>query len=118
MLEDKDLRSIQEVRTKIELAHKAFLEYKSYTQERVDHIVDHVAAVARANAEPLARLAVEETGYGNVRDKVAKNLLNSDLLHKAIRPLKTVGIIREDPEKRPDRDCRTGGDRRGDSAHD
>ena len=99
MLEDKDLRSIQEVRTKIELAHKAFLEYKNYTQEQVDAIVDHVAAVARANAEPLARLAVEETGYGNVRDKVAKNLLNSDLLHKAIRPLKTVGIILEDPEK-------------------
>ena len=99
MLEDKDLRSIQEVRTKIELAHQAFLAYKNYTQEQVDGIVDHVAAVARANAEPLARLAVEETGYGNVRDKVAKNLLNSDLLHKAIRPLKTVGIIREDPEK-------------------
>ena len=98
MLEDKDLRSIQEVRHKIELAHQAFLEYKNYTQEQVDGIVDHVAAVARANAEPLARLAVEETGYGNVRDKVAKNLLNSDLLHKAIRPLKTVGIIREDPE--------------------
>ena len=99
MLEDKDLRSIQEVRTKIELAHKAFLEYKNYTQEQVDAVVDHVAAVARANAEPLARRAVEETGYGNVRDKVAKNLLNSDLLHKAIRSLKTVGIIREDPEK-------------------
>ena len=99
MLEDKDLRSIQEVRTKIELAHKAFLEYKTYTQEQVDAIVDHVAAVARANAEPLARRAVEETGYGNVRDKVAKNLLNSDLLHKAIRPLKTVGVIREDRER-------------------
>ena len=99
MLEDKDLRSIQEVRTKIELAHQAFLAYKNYTQEQVDGIIDHVAAVARANAEPLARRAVEETGYGNVRDKVAKNLLNSDLLHKAIRPLKTVGIIREDPEK-------------------
>ena len=99
MLEDKDLRSIQEVRTKIELAHRAFLEYRTYTQSQVDQIVDHVAAVARANAEPLAQLAVEETGYGNIPDKVAKNLLNSDLLHKAIRPLKTVGIIREDPEK-------------------
>lgn len=99
MLEDKDLKSIQEVRTKIELAHEAFLKYKHYTQDQVDQIIDHVAAVARANAQHLAQLAVEETGYGNVQDKVAKNLLNSDLLHKAIRPLKTAGIIREDSDQ-------------------
>jgi acetaldehyde dehydrogenase (acetylating) len=96
MLEDKDLRSIQEVRTKVELAYEAFQKYREFSQEQVDRIIDRVAAVARANAEPLARLAVEETGYGNVKDKIAKNLLNSDTLHQAIRPLKTAGIIRED----------------------
>lgn len=99
MLEDKDLRSAQEVRTKIERAHEAFLRYRSYSQEQVDQIVDRVAAVARANSESLARLAVEETGYGNVHDKTLKNLLNCDILHRAIRPLKTVGIIREDRER-------------------
>ena len=99
MLEDQDLRSIQEVRAKIALAHEAFLKYREYTQEQVDQIVDRMAATARAHSESLARLAVEETGYGNVRDKVAKNLLNSDLLHRAIRPMKTVGIIREDREQ-------------------
>ena len=99
MLEDQDLKSIQQVRTKIALAHAAYLKFRSYTQEQVDAIVDHVAVVARANAEPLARLAVEETRYGNVHDKVAKNLLNSDLLHKAIRPLKTAGIVSEDRER-------------------
>jgi acyl-CoA reductase-like NAD-dependent aldehyde dehydrogenase len=96
MLEDKDLRSIQEVRTKVDLAYEAFQKYRSFSQEQVDRIIDHVAAVARANAESLARLAVEETRYGNVKDKVAKNLLNSDTLHQAIRPLKTAGIVRED----------------------
>ena len=99
MLEDPDLRSIQEVRAKIALAHEAFLKYREYTQEQVDQIVDRMAAAARAHSESLARLAVEETGYGNVRDKVAKNLLNSDLLHRVIRPMKTVGIIREDREQ-------------------
>ena len=99
MLEDQDLRSIQEVRAKIALAHEAFLKYREYTQEQVDQVVDRMAAVARAHSEPLARLAVEETGYGNVRDKVAKNLLNCDLLHRVIRPMKTVGIIREDREQ-------------------
>ena len=98
MLEDKDLKSVQEVRTKIALAYEASRKYRTYTQEQVDQIIDHVAAVARANSERLAKMAVEETGYGNVPDKVAKNLLNCDLLHKAIRPMKTAGIIREDPE--------------------
>ena len=99
MLEDQDLRSIQEVRAKIALAHEAFLKYREYTQEQVDQIVDRMAAAARAHSESLARLAVEETGYGNVRDKVAKNLLNCDLLHRVIRPMKTVGVIREDREQ-------------------
>ena len=98
MLEDKDLKSVQEVRTKIALAYEASRKYRTYTQEQVDQIIDRVAAVARANSERLAKMAVEDTGYGNVRDKVAKNLLNCDLLHKAIRPMKTAGIIREDPE--------------------
>ncbi|MDA1312675.1 MAG: aldehyde dehydrogenase family protein [Acidobacteria bacterium] len=96
MLADKDLQSIQEVRTKVAAAHEAFLQFRPFTQEQVDRIIDHVAAAARANAESLAKLAVEETGYGNVRDKTIKNLLTSDLLHRAIRPMKTVGIIRED----------------------
>ena len=33
-----------------------------------------MAAAATPHAEPLARLAVEETGYGVVADKVQKNL--------------------------------------------
>jgi len=99
MLEDKDLRSLQEVRQKVERAWQAFQTYRNFSQEQVDAIVDRVAAAARANAVRLAELAVEETGYGNVQDKIAKNLLNSDLLHTHIRPLKTAGIIREDAER-------------------
>ncbi len=99
MLEDSDLRSIQEVRTKVEAAYRASLQYAGYSQEQVDAIVDRVAGAARANAETLARMAVEETGYGNVRDKIAKNLLNSDLLHQKIAPLKTIGVLAEKPEE-------------------
>ncbi|MEZ5363402.1 MAG: aldehyde dehydrogenase family protein [Bryobacterales bacterium] len=99
MLEDKDLRSLQEVRQKVQAAYDAFLKYRDYSQEQVDAIVDRVAQVARENAVALAELAVEETGYGNVRDKIAKNLLNSDTLHRYIRPLKTAGVIRESEEE-------------------
>ena len=100
MLQDQDLISIQEVRAKVEKAYAAFQKYRSYTQEQIDAVVDAVAAAGRAHAQRLAELAVEETGYGNVKDKVAKNLLCSDWLARAIRPMKTVGILREDTERK------------------
>ena len=100
MLRDKDLVSVQEARAKVEKAYAAFQQYRRFTQEQVDAVIDRMAAAGRAHAERLARLAVEETGYGNVKDKTAKNLLCSDTLHQAIRPLKTVGIVREDPERK------------------
>ncbi len=96
MAEDKDQRSVEEVRQKVDAAYAAFLQYRSFSQERVDQIVAHVATAARANSARLAQLAVEETGYGNVKDKTAKNLLGSDTLHRYIAPLKTAGIVRRD----------------------
>ena len=98
MLEDRDLRSIQEVRTKVEAAYAAFRAFEGFSQEQVDAIVAAMAQAARTHSERLARMAVEETGYGNVRDKIAKNLLNSDLLHQKIAPLKTIGVLGEKPE--------------------
>ena len=52
-----------------------------------------MAAAVRPHAEALARLAVEETGYGVVEDKVQKNLFASDRVYEFIRPMKTVGVI-------------------------
>jgi len=100
MLADKDLLSIQEVRTKIELAYQAWQKYRMYSQEQVDAIVERMAAAARANARRLAEMAVEETGYGNAKDKYIKNLLNCDWLPRRMRGMKTVGILRELPEER------------------
>src|SRR5215208_5815171 len=100
MLEDKDLLSIQEVRTKVDRAYAAWLKYRDFPQDQVDAIVERMAAAARANARRLADLAVEETGYGNAKDKYVKNLLTSDWLPRRMRGMKTVGIIREVPEER------------------
>jgi acetaldehyde dehydrogenase (acetylating) len=100
MLEDKDLLSIQEVRTKVEKAYAAWQKYGAYTQEQVDAIVERMAAAARANAKHLADLAVEETGYGNAKDKYIKNLLSSDWLPRRMRGMKTIGIIRELPQEK------------------
>ena len=92
----KDERSVAEARELIERAYKAYLEFQSFTQEQVDRVVDAVAAAATANAEKLARIAVEETTYGVVEHKVLKNLFSSQRVYEAIRPLKTVGVVRED----------------------
>src|SRR5579863_9650611 len=100
MLADKDLLSIQEVRTKIELAYQAWQKYRTYSQEQVDAIVERMAAAARANARRLAEMAVEETGYGNAKDKNIKNLLACDILPRRMRGMKTTGILRELPEEK------------------
>src|SRR5580700_4689278 len=100
MLADQDLLSIQEVRTKVGKAFDAWQKYRSYTQEQVDAIVERMAAAARANAKRLADLAVEETGYGNAKDKYIKNLLCCDWLPRRMRGMKTVGILRELPDEK------------------
>src|SRR5579872_3472573 len=100
MLADKDLLSIQEVRTKVEKAHSAWQKYRAFSQEQVDAIVERMAAAARSHSKRLADLAVEETGYGKPEDKYIKNLLASDWLPRRMRGMKTVGILRELPDEK------------------
>jgi acetaldehyde dehydrogenase (acetylating) len=95
-LEDKDLLSIQQARAFAARARAAQKALAGFSQEAVDRIVDAMAAAARAEAEPLARLAHEETGFGNVPDKTRKNLFSAVDVHAYIRPLRTVGVLRED----------------------
>lgn len=97
---DTDLQSIQEARTLLEKAAVAQLALASFTQQQADALVEACAEAAARNAEPLARLAVEETTYGIVSDKVEKNRFASRDVHAAIKPLKTVGIISEDSTNR------------------
>ena len=68
----------------------------------------------RQQAEALARLAVEETGYGVVADKIQKNLFASERVYHFIRPMKTVGRRRRDRRPQGHRDRRAVRRRRGD----
>jgi acetaldehyde dehydrogenase (acetylating) len=90
---DRDLASIAEARALARKAKQAWLELAEFSQERIDAIVDAMAAAATPQAEAFARLAVEETGYGVVEDKIQKNLFSSQKVHAFIRPMKTVGVI-------------------------
>lgn len=97
---DKDLRSIQEVRNLIAKAKAAQEEYANYSQEKVDRICAAVASACAANAERLAKMAVEETGFGVWQDKILKNLLGSTITYDYFKNMKTVGIIKEDRENK------------------
>ena len=97
---ERDLASAAEARAAARKARAAQRLLAEFSQAQIDAIVDRMAAAAAAEAEPLARLAVEETGYGVVADKVAKNLFAARDVHAFIRPMKTVGVIaRHDDRK-------------------
>ena len=91
---DRDLASIAEARSLARRAKAAAPVLAEFSQEQIDAIVDAMAAAVTPQAEALARLAHEETGYGVVADKVEKNLFASKNVHAFIRPMKTVGVIR------------------------
>ena len=96
---DSDLRAVQQVRDLIRAAVAAQQRWATFSQGQVDAVIDAMAAAATQAAEQLARIAVEETGFGNVPDKIKKNKFSSEDVYRAIRPMQTVGILLEDREK-------------------
>ncbi len=93
---DKDLLSIQEARSLVRSAQKAQAEIRKLNQSQIDAVTEAIGKAAVQNAESLAKLAVEDTGFGRWEDKTQKNLLASEMLLDNIRGMKTVGILRED----------------------
>jgi acetaldehyde dehydrogenase (acetylating) len=91
---DRDLASIQEARLLARRARAVQATLAEFSQDQIDRIVDAMAAAITPHAEALAKLAVEETGYGVVADKIRKNLFASEKVYRFIKPMKTVGVIR------------------------
>ena len=90
---DKDLQSIQEVRELVSAASKAQKEFKHFSQKQVDKIVKAMADAGYAESERLAKMAYEETGFGNYKDKIIKNHFGTKTIYESIKDLKTVGVI-------------------------
>ena len=70
------------------------------SQQQLDAIVEAVAGAFYDAAPELAEMAAKETGFGNAKDKTTKNRFASETVWEAIREMKAVGILREDPEKK------------------
>ena len=92
---DKDLMARQEARAAAKAAKEAQHILADLSQEQLDAIVEAIAKAFSREAAMLADMAVRETGFGNVEDKIIKNRFASETVAEAIRGMKTVGLLRE-----------------------
>lgn len=99
-IKDRDLLSVQEARDLVAKAKVAQKILGAMGQAEIDSLVEAAARAAADGAERLAKMAHEETGFGKWRDKTLKNLFAARDVTEAMRGLRTVGILREDKERR------------------
>ena len=97
---DKDLAARQEARLLCRQAESAQKKLADMSQEQLDKIVEAIAKAFSAAAVELAELAAAETGFGNPEDKTTKNRFASERVAQAIRGMKTVGVLKEDPREK------------------
>jgi acetaldehyde dehydrogenase/alcohol dehydrogenase len=80
-------------------ARTAAAVFTQYTQEDVDRIVKPMVSAGMAQAQHLARLAIEETRLGVLEDKALKNMVAAEFVYNYVKDKPTVGVIREFPER-------------------
>lgn len=92
--------SVGEARRLAQRAKAAAPRLAELSQSQIDAIVTAVALAAQARVEPFARLAVEETGFGVVADKIQKNRFAAERVYEFIKPMRTVGVIHRDDTRK------------------
>ena len=97
---DRDLASIAEARRLARAARVAQAQLAELPQDRIDAIVDAMAAAVTPQVEALARMAVDETGFGVYADKITKNRFAAERVYEFIRPMRTVGVLRRDEARK------------------
>ena len=80
-------------------ARTAAAVFTQFSQQDVDRIVKAMVLAGLESAPRLARLAVEETRLGVMEDKIIKNMVASEFVYNYTKDKRTVGVIREIPEK-------------------
>ncbi|HSO76887.1 MAG TPA: aldehyde dehydrogenase family protein [Blastocatellia bacterium] len=95
MSSDKDRESIEQARELCERAFEAQKALATFSQEAVDEIVGAMARVAQQEAHRLGEMAHLETGYGSAADKATKNRFSAEQVYNFIRPMRTVGVLRQ-----------------------
>jgi acetaldehyde dehydrogenase / alcohol dehydrogenase len=80
-------------------ARTAAAVFTQFTQDEVDRIVKPMVLAGQEQAQYLARLAIEETRFGVLEDKYIKNMVATEFVYNYVKDKRTVGVIREFPER-------------------
>lgn len=97
---DADLAGLADVRAKARSARRAFDQLEGVDQETLDRYVRAMAMAGTKAAEELARLAVDETGYGVYEHKIYKNRYNTGFVAKWMLQRRAVGVLWTDERSR------------------
>ena len=92
---DKDLQARQQARDLARRAKDAQKVLSRMSQQQLDTIVENIAKAFSAAAPELAEMAVRETGFGNVADKITKNEFASQKVASAVKDMTCVGVLKE-----------------------
>lgn len=89
------------VRELIARARRAQQTISGYTQAQADLLALSAAwaLIEPTRNQELAELAVTDTGLGNVHDKIKKNHRKTMGLLRDLRTARTVGVIRDNPDR-------------------
>ena len=87
------LNSMYEARVLLKRAKEAQNVLATFSQKKIDYIVESMANAGFKAAQRLAEMAVEETGFGKVADKITKNIIATRELHEYIKDMVTCGEI-------------------------
>jgi acetaldehyde dehydrogenase/alcohol dehydrogenase len=83
----------------VERAGSAAEEFRRLDQPAVDRIVSEMVVAGLESAIELAELAMEETGFGVLEDKVVKNYIATEFLYDYLKDKRSVGVIEENRER-------------------
>jgi len=97
---DADLAGLADVRTRARAARRAFDQLAGADQETLDRYLRAMALAGTKAAEELARLAVDETGYGVYEHKIHKNRYNTGFVARWMLERRAVGVLWVDEDAR------------------
>lgn len=96
---DKKPDARPEIAAMVERARLAMEAIEHYSQAEADELVLAIGWHVVKSKEALAKLAVEEGGFGNYNDKIAKIRLRVTGTIRDMQGVKTVGIVEDNPAK-------------------
>lgn len=83
----------------VDRARDAARALRALDQEAVDRIVWAMVVAGLEHAIDLAELAMDETGFGVLEDKVIKNYIATEFLYDYLKDKPSVGVIERDDER-------------------